>query len=385
VKKIKMNFGIDILLQHPEKYKQLHLGLVTNDAALTSSGISSRVALQQKGFQLIRLFSPEHGIARTGEDGILQKDGTDPLTQLPIISLYGDKMAPNEADLAEIDGILFDIPDIGCRFYTYLWTMTHVMEACARYGKTFILLDRPNPIGINLSKAEGPMLNEANCSSFIGRWNIPLKHCCTLGELCRYFAATRLPQLKFDIIPLKNYKRSKKTPNFEFTPTSPAIQNIETAILYPGMGLLEGINVNEGRGTEKPFQKCAAQWLKNEFLCEKMQKLNISGIVFSITGYTPASGLYAGRFCKGLKWRLTDSNSFKAVKTGIALLQTIMQLHPEHIAERLYITHANPTGEGHLDKLLGVPGSFDKLKRGEKIETDVAEEWAGMIKPYLLY
>jgi uncharacterized protein YbbC (DUF1343 family) len=263
--------------------------------------------------------------------------------------------------------------------------MTHVMEACFTHKKPFILLDRPNPTGIDLSKAEGPMLNEEKCTSFIGRWNIPLKHSCTLGELAKYFAATRMPGLDIYIIPAKDYKRSQKEHNFKFVPTSPAIKNIETAILYPGMGLLEGINVNEGRGTAEPFKKCGTPWLKNGILSQKMQELPCFGIEFTKTEYIPASGLYKGETCKGMQWKLTDTGSYQSVQTGLQLLETIVKLHPGEIKERPYITNANPTGRGHLDKLLGVPDAFTRLKQGEKFETGIAQAWSKTIKPYLLY
>ena len=137
----------------------------------------SRVALLKNQFKLVKIFSPEHGISVKGDDGVKQQNVTDTITDLPVVSLYGEKLMPSEEDMQDVDMVLFDIPDIGCRFYTYLWTMTYVMESCAAYNKPFMILDRPNPIGALLEKAEGPMLDEANCSSFIGRWNIPLKHC----------------------------------------------------------------------------------------------------------------------------------------------------------------------------------------------------------------
>ena len=172
---------------------------------MDATGTLSRVALLNHHFNLIRLFSPEHGITVKGDDGVPQQGGDDVFTGLPVISLYSEKLAPNEDDLKDVDLVLFDIPDVGCRFYTYLWTMTYVMEACARTGKRFVVLDRPNPIGALLENAEGPMLDEVHCGSFIGRWNIPLKHCCTLGELALYFAATRMPALQIDVVKVKGY------------------------------------------------------------------------------------------------------------------------------------------------------------------------------------
>lgn len=237
-------------------YKKLKFGLVTNDAAITADGLKSRVALLNAGLQIIKLFSPEHGINKSGADGAFQNDGIDSLTNLPIISLYGNKVTLAANDLQDLDAVLFDIPDIGCRFYTYLWTMTYVMEACASNNKLFILLDRPNPLGYDIKKVEVPLLNEACCSSFIGRWKLPVTHSCSLGELAHYFWKTRMTNLDGKIIKIKNWDRDFLSENkaWDFVPTSPAIKDLESVQIYPGMGLLEGINVNEGRGTEKDFK-----------------------------------------------------------------------------------------------------------------------------------
>ncbi len=381
-----LQYGIDIILHQPGAYKHKRIAIITNNAATTRSGELSRVALVKKGFNLVKIFSPEHGITTTGDDGAFQQNVTDTVTGLPVISLYGNKLAPTSEDLRDVDLVLFDIPDVGCRFYTYLWTMTYAMEACAEKNKAIIVLDRPNPIGAQLSKAEGPFLDEQTCSSFIGRWNIPIKHSCTLGELALYFAATKIKGLSVDIIKVQQYKRNQTAINdFFFTPTSPAIQQIETAMLYPGTGLLEGINVNEGRGTSQPFQLCGAPWMKNEELKQSMEQQQHTGIAFTTTIYKPAAGIYEGETCRGLQLHITDANIFSAVKTGIALLQTIIQLHPQQVEERLYRTNANPTGIAHLDKLLGIQHAFTKLQQGYYVETNIAAEWEQTMKPYLLY
>lgn len=381
-----LKYGIDVFLQQPNAFKNKRIALVTNNAATTISGELSRVALLKSGFNLVTLFSPEHGITTAGDDGAFQQNITDPVTGLPVISLYADKLAPSKEDLQNIDLVLFDIPDVGCRYYTYLWTMTHVMEACAANQRLFVVLDRPNPIGAELSKAEGPFLDEQNCSSFIGRWNIPLKHSCTLGELALYFTATEISGLNIDVIKVQHYNRTQTAAHdFFFTPTSPAIQNIETALLYPGTGLLEGINVNEGRGTEQPFQICGAPWMKNEELKQLMEKQQHPGIAFTTYVYKPAAAMYSGETCNGLQLLITDAKIIAAVKTGIELVQTIIQLHPQHIKERLYTTNANPTGIAHLDKLLGVQHVFTKLQHGHSVEIKIAAEWEQTMKPYLLY
>lgn len=382
----KLRQGIDIFLQQSADHKDQRIAFVTNDAATTSTGIQSRVALLQHGFKIVKLFSPEHGIATTGDDGVAQYNSIDAITGLPVISLYGDKMSPEKIDLDDIDLVLFDIPDVGCRFYTYLWTMTHVMEACTRLQKPLLVLDRPNPIGAEISKAEGPMLDEINCASFIGRWNIPLKHSCTLGELARYFAATRVEGIMLKVIAVEHYQRHYTVLNeLDFVPTSPALQQAESVMLYPGTGLLEGVNVHEGRGTIAPFRICGAPWIDMEFLLRSWEQKNIPGIIAEATSYISQSNFYTGQFCHGLQFFITDQQALKPVAMGIALLQTLLQCYPGHCAERLYPTAANPTGKGHLDKLLGIRNSFARLKAGENIDTNIYPAWAETIGPYLLY
>jgi len=384
---IQIMNGIDVFLQDLEVNKGLRYAIVTNNAAFTSDRILSRLALIKNEFNLIKIFSPEHGISVKGEDGIYQKNSIDIKTDLPIISLYGDRFMPTEENLSDIDVVLFDIPDVGCRFYTYLWTMTYIMEACAKYQKQLIILDRPNPIGGDLDMAEGPMLDEANCSSFIGRWSTPLRHSCTLGELANYFSNRKVSDLDLKIIPVKNWNRNQTagTPGFDFYPTSPAIQNFSTALIYPGMGLLEGINVNEGRGTEKPFLQFGAPWINAGELHQHLFDKLIFGIKSKPCRYVPKDSLYKGENCNGLELTITDEKTIQPVSFGIKLLSLLFELYPLHIQERAYVTNANPTGNGHLDKLLGIKNAFDLFKSNASVDPVVSQLWSEEITSFLLY
>ena len=382
---IKKNilFGIDNFLQSGS-HKDKRIAFVCNEASVTIDGIQSRAALIKNGFNIVKLFSPEHGLNASGEDGYYQPDGIDSLTGLPLVSLYGDRLIPRREDLADIDLVLFDLPDVGCRFYTYLWTMTHIMEACAAFDIPLFIADRPNPIGGKLLQAEGPMLDEANCSSFIGRWNIPLRHSCTLGELAQYFRATRVPELQLVIIPVSNWQREITNAD-NFIPTSPAISKLGAALLYPGTGLLEGVNVNEGRETKFPFEVCAAPWIDKEEFFDCFKLINHPGLHVETINYMSKNGSYVNETCHGIKLTVVDEDIFRPVVMGISLIKTIMKLYPDNVTERLYKTVANPGGKGHLDKLLGVPNAFHKLKIGETITTDVTEEWPEAIRNYLIY
>ncbi|WP_121353899.1 exo-beta-N-acetylmuramidase NamZ family protein [Flavisolibacter nicotianae] len=375
--------GIDHFLKQPA-YRPLRIALVTNNAALTGEGVPTRKALLQNGFCLVKLFSPEHGLTAQGTDGAFQPHGTDRLTGLPVVSLYGERLAPTEEDLRDVDAVVFDIPDIGCRFYTYLWTLTYVMESCARFGRPLLLADRPNPTGGNLALAEGPLLDEAHCSSFVGRWRMPLRHACTLGELARFFAATRLPSLELDVAPAGNWHRQIADEK-SFVPTSPAIGSVHSALLYPGTGLLEGVNVNEGRGTVAPFRVCGAPWIGAGHLQKSLAERLPASVACKEMSFIAADGPYKGEHCHGVQLEVKDPALFRPVATGIALLQVLAQLYPDHLQPRAYPTRANPSGEGHLGQLLGIPGAFARIQREEVIPTDVAGEWQQEIGPYLLY
>ena len=381
-----MQNGIDRVLIDPdvESMRHAQLALVTNNAAKSAYGQLSRISLLKKGFNLIKLFSPEHGISSKGVDGAAQHDRVDDETGLPIISLYGNSIKPILSDLSNVDILLFDIPDIGCRFYTYLWTLTYVMEACAEYGIKLIVLDRPNPNGIDIQKCEGPYLNEDSCSSFIGRWSIPIRHSCTLGELALYFKALKIPSLDLEIISVSNYSRwSNPFINISpWTPPSPAIRTQNAAYLYPGLGLLEGININEGRGTEDPFTVCGAPFIDSQYV---IHNLDFDAVKMQPMLYIPSEGLYSGEKCYGIKFTEIRENHLMPVSLGIQLLQTMIKLYPENIKQRLYKTNVNPSGANHLDRLIGVPHSFEKLNNQYVFEINIQTDWEKKIKPFLIY
>jgi uncharacterized protein YbbC (DUF1343 family) len=261
------------------------------------------------------------------------------------------------------------------------------MEACALYNKPLIILDRPNPISGNIDKAEGPMLDEINCSSFIGRWNIPIRHSCTLGELAMYFASSNCTDVDLTVIKVAGWNRNQSpgNNNWPFTPTSPAIHSIETALCYPGTGLLEGININEGRGSKHPFTTFGAPWINTGLLLRSILEQDLHGVAFKQIEYIPYDSMYPNEKCFGLSIAVTDENTFSPVYTGINIIQQILINFPEQCKERLYKTVANPTGEKHLDKLLGIANSFENLKTGISIQTSLNSFWKNSIDPYLLY
>ncbi|NLU93297.1 exo-beta-N-acetylmuramidase NamZ domain-containing protein [Chitinophaga sp. Ak27] len=392
----KLLFGIDSLLAQQPPWKSKRIALVTNHAATTHEFVPSRVALLQQGFNILKLFSPEHGLDTTGADGHAMDNVTDTLTRLPVVSLYGNKLAPSPSDLADIDVVLFDIPDIGSRFYIYLWTMSHVLEICASVNLPLIIADRPNPLSGDLTLAEGPMLDEVHCSSFIGRWSIPVRHSCTLGELAHYFNRSRGINCQLEVIPCVNWRRNLYYTDWghSFVPLSPAIPAFESALLYPGLCFLEATNCSEGRGTAVPFRVAGAPWL----LADETARL-FNAMIPAVSGhvyarpivFTPVEGKYAGMPCNGVMLHVADTTSFRPVATGWLLVKIIKTLHPTNFEWAPYPTHVNPTGTKHLDLLSGIsnsealfetalPDFIDEIKRQVLLK-----DWSIDIRPYLLY
>ena len=386
-----LQFGIDKILANHPHWKKENIGFLTNDAATTNSGIKSRKALLDAGFNLVKLFSPEHGIKANGIDGEKMANGTDEITTLPIISLYGEKFMPSENDLANIDIMLFDIPDSGTRFYTYMWSMTYWIEAAAKYNKQIIILDRPNPLGGNLSSCEGPILEE-QVSSFIGRFSIPIKHQCTLGELAQYFNKSQNWNANLSIIKCDGWNRDALFYdwNLPWSKPSPALQNIEATILYPGLCFFEATNVSVGRGTPYSFEWIGAEWFNLPALAMVWQ--NILREDFKIeTLKLPIVNNGITTETKGIRIKVIDPYHYDAVLNGLLILKLVKDLHPQDFKWMPYPTNANPSGENHLSLLLGIenaPQLFELplqhwLQQIGKILK--VEDWKNTISPYLLY
>ncbi len=386
-----LKFGVDIILKNEPNWKQDRIAILTNDAARTNNGIICRLALKNAGFNLIKIFSPEHGINTIGEDGAYMKDGIDEITGLPIISLYGEKYIPTSDDLKDVDVMLFDIPDAGTRFYTYLWSMSYWIEAAAKLNKKVIILDRPNPLGGNQSLIEGPMLDDTT-SSFIGRLNIPVKHQCTLGELALYFNATQSWNANINVIACEGWNREHLFYDWimKWVNPSPALQNFEATLLYPGLCFFEATNVSVGRGTNYSFEWIGAEWMNlpammlvgQNILKEDLKIENLS-LPITIDGNTKDT--------KGIRIKIIEPTYYSAVINGLILLKLVKDIHPKEFTWMPYKTNANPTGENHLSLLLGIPNAeaiFDlPLQQWlQKMSVLIkVERWKKEIETYLLY
>lgn len=388
---MSIQFGVDSIIESKPNWKNKRIGFLTNDAARTNKGLYSRQALIANGFNITQLFSPEHGIDTKGSDGAKMENGKDPITGLSITSLYGDKFAPTKEDLVDIDILLFDIPDAGTRFYTYLWSMTYWIEAGARNGKTIIILDRPNPLGGNLNMAEGPML-DPSISSFIGRFNIPVKHQCTLGELALYFNSTEQWNANIEVIQCKNWERQQIffDWNMSWVNTSPALSNFEACLLYPGLCFFEATNISVGRGTKFSFEWIGAEWFNLTAITIVLQNMLGEDIKIE-TLNLPFYVQDALNDIKGIHIKVIDPYNFNAIMIGLLLLKLIKDIHPIDFKWSTYRTQANPTGENHLSLLLGIPNAeqlFDQplqvwLQQITKLLK--VHNWQQTIVTHLLY
>jgi uncharacterized protein YbbC (DUF1343 family) len=306
--------------------------------------------------------------------------------------LYGHQIKPSIKDIENIDVVLFDIPDIGARFYTYLWTLTYVMEACAISNKPLFVLDRPNPISGNFALTEGPIL-ESTAKSFIGRWSIPIRHSCSLGELAQYFNSTQQIHCKLSIIPYSFCDRNDFQPNWgnPFVATSPAIQSFQSMLLYPGTCLFEATNISEGRGTNQAFTIVGAPWMDSKKVAGLFNQLGFDEVVATPIQFIPITGKYNNQVCHGIELTIKEPAYFQSVTNGLLLIQLIKALHPTKFEWVPYCTQVNPDGKNHLDKLLGISNSealFDLplnqfIARITKLTA--VNNWKNEMAPYLIY
>ena len=318
--------GIDVWSQRgfaPLAGKRV--GLISNHTGRDASGrLTAEILRQTPDLTLAALFSPEHGF-RGVEEGSVES-GSDGATGLPIFSLYGETRRPTAEMLEGLDGLVFDIQDIGTRFYTYATTMAYAMEEAAAHGLPFVVLDRPNPI--TGASVQGPVLDE-ELFSFVGYMPIPLRHGMTLGELARYFNEERRIGADLTVIPVQGWRRNQwyDDTGLRWINPSPNMRNLVEAILYPAVGPLETTNVSVGRGTDEPFEWFGAPWIEARELAARLNDAELTGIRFVPRDRTPDSSVHAGELCHGVDLILTDRDAFDAGLTAITLAKTLADLY----------------------------------------------------------
>jgi len=338
--------GIDVLVAGEfGTLKDLRVGLITNPSGLSRDGRTTIDLLHAaREVNLVSLFGPEHGI-RGSRDGKVE-DGVDDKTGLPVRSLYAgkDRRKPMKEHLAEIDALVFDMQDIGCRFYTYISTMGLAMEAAEEAGIKFIVLDRINPIGG--SKVAGPLRDGE--SKFVAFHEIPVQHGMTTGEIARLYQCERFPQLDLTVVPLHHWKRSMRfdETGLPWVKPSPNMPNLTAATLYPGLGLLEFTNLSMGRGTRLPFEIAGAPYIVAEDLARQLTSAKLPGLQFIPIRFTPETSMFKDEECGGVRILLKDPAKCPSVELGLALAQALRQLYPaEWKTEKLNTLLCHPATE----------------------------------------
>lgn len=324
-----IRFGIDAYLERVSSRHRKHtLGIVANQSSVTSSLAYSHVALHACAHVKF-IFSPQHGFYSTEQANMIETpDAVDPLTGARVVSLYTSTRKVNASHLRKIDVLVFDLQDVGSRYYTYLWTLYYCMQACEPNGKKLIVLDRPNPI--NGVTVEGSTIHK-NFTSFVGLFPAPNRYGLTIGEFAVMLKTLRFHSVDLEVIPMKGWNRRSYYDSYvnPWIPASPNIPTVDSAVVYPGMCFFEGTNVSEGRGTTRPFEIVGAPFVEPLRLAQYLSTFKLPGVVFRPTRFKPTFDKYKGQTCSGVFLHVTDRRTFKPVRTAAVLLSALKELYPK--------------------------------------------------------
>ena len=360
--------GLEVLVRDGfQPLQGKRVGLVTNHTGIDASkGSAIDLLAGAKGVRLVALFSPEHGIRGTADAQVAS--GKDEKTGLPVHSLYGKTRKPTAEMLAGLDVLVFDIQDIGTRYYTYITTLALVMEAAKEHGKKVVVLDRPNPIG-GLA-VEGPVQEEKLRGEFIAYFPLPTRHGMTVGELARLYNADYGIGADLEVVRMEGWKRSMHfdETGLPWVNPSPNMRSLAAAIAYPGLGALEGTNLSVGRGTGRAFVLYGAPWIDSKRLCADLEGRKLAGVRFKEAAFTPRlePGFpkypYTDEECRGFEIEIADRALFRPVAASLHVLDALWRLHPD----RLKFTRAC--------SMIGLRSIEDDLKAG-KPPADLEKAW----------
>ncbi|MCX7918281.1 MAG: DUF1343 domain-containing protein [bacterium] len=372
--------GLDVLLEKKLKLvKGSRVGIITNTTGVNKSLELNIDLLLKAGMKITSIFAPEHGFRAAAKEGEKVDSYTDARTGLPVYSLYGTNRKPSPEMLNEVDILIFDIQDAGARFYTFISTLLLALEAVKENGKKLLVLDRPNPItGLAV---EGNIL-DMRFSSFVGSSPIPIRHGMTLGELAEYYNHEMPnPQnpinAELTVVKMVGWRRSQwfDETGLQFIPPSPNMPTVDTALVFPGLCFIEGINVSEGRGTTRPFEWIGAPWIDAEALAAELNKLDLPAVRFRPTYFTPHYSKYKGELCNGIQTHILDRNTFNAPMIGLYVVKTIHDMFPEKFQ---WIKYENY----FFDLLLGTDKVRLAIDKHRSI-SDLLAEWKKEIKQFL--
>ncbi|HEU5259004.1 MAG TPA: DUF1343 domain-containing protein [Vicinamibacterales bacterium] len=385
-----IRLGSDLLLSST-RLNGARVGVVCNHASVDRGfrHVIDRVAAAE-GVTLAAIFGPQHGFRSDVQDNMVETPHRDdPRRRVPIYSLYSETREPTAEMLRGVDVLLVDLQDIGARIYTYIYTMANCMRAAARHGVPVIVCDRPNPIGG--TAVEGACLRPG-WESFVGLFPIPMRHGMTIGELAQLFNKEFGIGASLDVIPMEGWTRSAyaDSSGLPWVMPSPNMPTLDTAIVYPGTVLFEGTMLSEGRGTTRPFELVGAPWIDAERFAGDMNSLGLDGAYFRPAGFEPTFQKHAKQPCGGCQIHVTDRESFKPVKTGVALIERFRRFDPARFEWRRppyeYEHEKMP-----IDILAGSDTLRQQIERGVSIE-EIAASWRDdeaqfrrLREPYLLY
>jgi uncharacterized protein YbbC (DUF1343 family) len=366
------------------------IGLIANPTSVDRElHHAADLVHERDDVELTVLFGPEHGLRATAQDLIEVGDSKDPKTGLPVKSLYGPTRVPTKEMTEGLDAIVFDIQDVGTRYYTYVWTMTHALEACARDDKELIVLDRPNPI--NGVDVEGNLI-EASHTSFVGLYPLPNRHGMTAGEIARLVNDEYGVGARLTVIAMEGWKRAQwfDETGLPWILPSPNMPTLETATVYAGACLIEGTNLSEGRGTTRPFEIMGAPWIDGDRLAAELEKEELPGVRFRPLSFEPTFQKFAGNLCGGIQQHVVDRTIYRPLRTGYAILLAARRLWPDEFGWRpppYEYEHERPA----IDILAGNSTIREMIERDAPLE-EIEGSWLvdlGRFKQvrerYLLY
>ncbi len=360
-----IKLGIETLFS--ERQGWIHgksIGLITNHTGVdTTLRRIHQLLAESQACRLSAVFSPEHGLWGAVQDGIAVGSSETRSQSVPVYSLYGENTRPTAAQLHGIDLLIYDMQDVGARYYTYPSTLCHAMAAAGEHRVAFIVADRPNPI--TCEAVAGPLLDPA-FESFVGIHPVPIRYGLTIGEFATLLQAERLPACRLKVAWMHNYGRGMwyEETGLQWVPPSPNMPTLETAICYPGTCLFEGTNMSEGRGTTKPFEYIGATWCNGETWAAALNALNLPGVRFRPIVFTPAPAAertkYAQQVCQGIALHITDRGHFRPIETALWMLATIIAESGDHFAF-LPIHFDRLAGNGWLREALLTKEPPDKI------------------------
>lgn len=386
--------GLEVLIfDEPWRIQGKRIGLVTHHSAVTHD-LQHAVSLLHagRGWKLTALFGPEHGIWGEAQDMAHVGHSSDPMTGLTVYSLYGkseDDLKPRHETLKTLDALVIDLQDIGSRYYTFVYTMALCMREAAAVGVQVIILDRPNPIdGVHL---EGN-IREEKYSSFVGMFPLPTRHGMTAGELARYFNSAFKLDCDLVVVPMHNWKRAMwfGDTSLPWVLPSPNMPTVYTAAVYPGMCLIEGTNLSEGRGTTHPFEFYGAPWLDPFKLAEKLNTLELPGVRFRPHYFLPAFHKHQGKVCGGVELHVRNRALFEPYRTGLWCVKVARDMDPEKFDWRRE-TYEFVSDRLAIDLLAGSSRFREIVESGGDLDGWVAEweeplrEFARVRDEFLLY